>query len=198
MPNAARISDSHTCPIPTPHVGGPISSGSATVIVEGRPAARVGDAAICVGGGSDSISTGSATVIIDGAAAARLGDSTAHGGVITGGASTVIIGDSSWYAQSSGAEIDPLRQHFIEVHLHWMDGTPCAYTAVEITAADGTVVKRTLDRNGWARVSGLPEGPCRIAALEAPTYASPYLHGEDETRKPEDTGAPVQKQILED
>ena len=95
MPPAARISDMHTCPLvnpgPVPHVGGPISVGFPTVIIGGMPAARVGDMAICVGP-PDSIAMGSPTVLIGNMMAARLGDPTVHGGVITLGFPTVLIG----------------------------------------------------------------------------------------------------------
>ena len=63
MPPAARITDMHTCPMqtpglpPIPHAGGPvigdmcictgppdsIIKGSATVMIGGKPAARMGD-----------------------------------------------------------------------------------------------------------------------------------------------------------
>lgn len=91
---AARISDLHTCPMVTgvvPHVGGPISLGCPTVLIGDLPAARVGDMAVCVGP-PDSIVMGAFTVLIGGAPAARMGDMTAHGGVITLGMVTVLIG----------------------------------------------------------------------------------------------------------
>ena len=74
-----------------PHVGGPISLGCPTVLIGSLPAARVGDMAVCVGP-PDSIILGSFTVLIGGQPAARLGDMTAHGGVITLGMVTVLIG----------------------------------------------------------------------------------------------------------
>ncbi len=94
MPLAARLSDMHVCPMSqgtVPHVGGPISGGCPTVLIEGLPAAVVGDMAICTGP-PDTIVKGSATVMICGSQAARMGDSTAHGGQIVSGAATVIIG----------------------------------------------------------------------------------------------------------
>ena len=95
MPAAARLGDMHTCPLaepgPVPHVGGPISAGSPTVIIAGMPAARVGDMAVCVGP-PDTIAKGSGTVMINNMPAARLGDMTAHGGSIVVGAPTVMIG----------------------------------------------------------------------------------------------------------
>ena len=98
MPPAARITDLHTCPMqtpavpPIPHVGGPVvGPGCPTVLIGGLPAAVLGDNCVCVGP-PDSIIKGSATVLIGGKPAARMGDSTAHGGVITLGCPTVLIG----------------------------------------------------------------------------------------------------------
>ncbi len=91
---AARISDMHTCPMVTgvaPHVGGPISLGCPTVLIGKLPAARVGDMAVCAGP-PDSVILGSFTVLIGGKPAARIGDMTAHGGVITMGMVTVLVG----------------------------------------------------------------------------------------------------------
>jgi len=98
MPQAARITDMHVCPMqtpglpPIPHVGGPIVGPCVpTVLIGGLPAAVVGDNATCVGP-PDSIVSGSATVMIAGRPAARMGDTTAHGGSIVAGSPTVIIG----------------------------------------------------------------------------------------------------------
>jgi uncharacterized Zn-binding protein involved in type VI secretion len=95
---AARVGDLHLCPmmtpavVPIPHVGGPIlPPGTPTVFIGGMPAAVVGSMCLCVGP-PDSIVMGSATVLIGGMPAARLGDSTAHGGTITLGCFTVLIG----------------------------------------------------------------------------------------------------------
>ncbi len=62
-----------------------------TVLIGGQPAATLGDMCTCAGP-PDSIVKGSATVFIGGKPAARQGDSTAHGGSITAGCATVIIG----------------------------------------------------------------------------------------------------------
>jgi uncharacterized Zn-binding protein involved in type VI secretion len=92
---AARLGDMHTCPMstgPVPHVGGPIlPPGCPTVLIGGEPAARAGDLAECEGP-PDMILTGSPTVLIGGRPAARLGDPCAHGGGITLGCPTVLIG----------------------------------------------------------------------------------------------------------
>jgi uncharacterized Zn-binding protein involved in type VI secretion len=85
----------HVCPMVTgvvPHVGGPVlGPGCQTVLIDGLPAARVGDMLVCVGP-PDTIAAGSGTVLIGGMPAARMGDSTAHGGVIVLGCPTVLIG----------------------------------------------------------------------------------------------------------
>ena len=87
--------DLHSCPLvnpgPVPHVGLMIAQGSTDVLIGKLPAARMGDQAICVGP-PDPIAAGSSSVFINKVPAARMGDSTSHGGVITQGCSTVIIG----------------------------------------------------------------------------------------------------------
>lgn len=95
MGMAARVGDMHTCPMTTgtvPHVGGPVlPPGEATVMIGGQPAAKVGDMCTC-SGPPDTIVVGSSTVMIGGMPAARQGDSTSHGGSITLGCATVMIG----------------------------------------------------------------------------------------------------------
>lgn len=90
MPPAARITDLHTCPLPS-HVGGPVVVGEPTVLIGYMPAARVGDQLICATG-PDKVAMGESTVVIGNADAARLGDPTVHGGRIVVGCPTVIIG----------------------------------------------------------------------------------------------------------
>ena len=56
----------HVCPAMTgtvPHVGGPITLGSATVLIGGAPAVRLGDMATCAGP-PDVIVNGCMTVLI--------------------------------------------------------------------------------------------------------------------------------------
>ena len=95
---AATVGDMHVCPMcnpgtpPPPHVGGPISGpGVPTVLIGGKPAAVMGDMCTCMGP-PDMIAQGEATVLIGGKPAATLGDLTAHGGSITAGNPTVLIG----------------------------------------------------------------------------------------------------------
>lgn len=99
---AARISDFHVCPLvlppgpflpPVPHVGGPVVSGQPNVLVAMMPAARVSDMCTCAGV-PDVVVSGAFNVLIGNMPAARMGDSTVHGGAITTGAPTVLIGTS--------------------------------------------------------------------------------------------------------
>lgn len=98
MGMAARVTDMHACPMVTPgnpgipHVGGPIiGPGASTVLIGGLPAAVVGDMVLCVGP-PDRLAVGSATVMIEGKPIVRTGDETAHGGSVTLGYPTVLIG----------------------------------------------------------------------------------------------------------
>lgn len=84
------MTDLQVCPSGKP--GGPIVTGEPTVLIEGLPAARVGDTAAC-GDGPAKIGSGSPTVIIGGSKAARVSDTTCHGGKVVTGAATVLIGD---------------------------------------------------------------------------------------------------------
>jgi uncharacterized Zn-binding protein involved in type VI secretion len=108
MQPAARISDMHVCPMvtpgtpPIPHVGGPVSVGCPTVLIGMMPAARMGDMCVCVGP-PDSIMMGSPTVLIGGMMAARMGDPTMHGGTITLGCPTVLIGAAGGGGAAPGA-----------------------------------------------------------------------------------------------
>lgn len=103
---AARIGDMHVCPMatpgtpPIPHVGGPITGpGAPTVLIGGMPAAVMGDMCVCTGP-PDTIILGSTGVFIGGKPAARMGDSCAHGGTITVGCPTVLIGEAGGGAAS--------------------------------------------------------------------------------------------------
>jgi uncharacterized Zn-binding protein involved in type VI secretion len=95
---AARIGDMHTCPkvtpgTGTPHVGGQITGpGCTSVLIEGMPAATEGDVCNCLGE-PDKITGGSSGVFIGGKPAARLGDRCDHGGTVTSGCGSVLIGE---------------------------------------------------------------------------------------------------------
>jgi uncharacterized Zn-binding protein involved in type VI secretion len=60
--------DEHACPlvnVAVPHVGGVVAVGSLTVLIDGFPAARMGDEVV-EAGGPNAIATGCPTVLIGG------------------------------------------------------------------------------------------------------------------------------------
>jgi uncharacterized Zn-binding protein involved in type VI secretion len=66
LPAWRALSDFHACPLangPQPHVGGVVAIGSSTVLIEGFPAARQGDAVV-EAGPPNAIATGCLAVII--------------------------------------------------------------------------------------------------------------------------------------
>lgn len=100
--------DSHGCP-GCPHAGvGPAISGSADVMVNGRPALRVDDVgihAICCGPNMWTAKQGSSSVFINGKAAFRMNDPTKHcggDGKLIEGSSDVIVGDGGGGGGGSG------------------------------------------------------------------------------------------------
>jgi uncharacterized Zn-binding protein involved in type VI secretion len=101
MPLAARVGDTHTCPLPgpppsgaPPHGPGPIlPPGATTVRVGGVFAARYTDTILCtLPNPPAKIIQGSISVKIGGLMAARQTDKSNHGGTITVGCPTVQIG----------------------------------------------------------------------------------------------------------
>lgn len=66
MPAWRALTDMHTCPLttgPVPHVGGMVTMGSMTVLINNLPAARQGDT-IVEAGPPNSIVMGCNTVLI--------------------------------------------------------------------------------------------------------------------------------------
>ncbi|WP_081954866.1 PAAR domain-containing protein [Cellulophaga sp. E6(2014)] len=94
----ATIGNMHVCPMctgTTPHVGGPIvGPGTPNILINGKPAALMGDTCVCVGP-PDVIAQGAPNVMFNGVPVACIGDMTAHGGAITVGEPNVIIGSAA-------------------------------------------------------------------------------------------------------
>ena len=91
----AAVTNMHVCPMVTgvvPHVGGPIiGPGAPNVMINGKPAALMGDMCTCMGP-PDVIAMGNPSILINGIPAVCQGDMTAHGGIITVGEPNVMIG----------------------------------------------------------------------------------------------------------
>lgn len=159
MPPAARISDMHTCPVPT-HVGGPTVVGDPTVLIGYMPAARVGDALVCATG-PDTISRGESTVKIGHKEAARLGDPTTHGGVLVVGCPTVLIGST---AQIEALKTDkPIceecerqKNTTLLIERLYHDNEPLPDAEFEVELFDGKIIKGKLDKDGKAKIEGVP------------------------------------------
>jgi len=91
---AAFLGSMQVCPMfdgPVPHVGGPIIDGDATVLVNQMPAAYLGSMGTCVGPPC-TVMLGAPTVLVSNMPAAYVGSTTDHGGAITVGAPTVLVG----------------------------------------------------------------------------------------------------------
>lgn len=165
---AARLTDMHTCPMvtpgtpPIPHVGGPISGPCVPPVLIGfLPAATVGDMCVCVGP-PDTIAMGSPTVFIGGKMAARMGDPTAHGGVITVGCPTVLIGEIG----SGGATAPP---SLLEAALTWIEDLVEDVLGEE-KYSDGIVLRGSRDfrdktRLALEQIAQTPTGKALLKSL---------------------------------
>lgn len=88
-----RVGDQHHCPAQTgsqPHLGGPVTSGSSDVLVNGRASVRLYDSAACVGA-KDSVQQGCSSLLINQLPAATYYSSTMHGGGISQAAENTTI-----------------------------------------------------------------------------------------------------------
>lgn len=153
---AATVGD-----IGTDHDGFPptlIIEGSQNIIIDNKPAARVGDAlAPHAKPGSlphdRAITTGSKTVFFNGKPAALTGSEVGCGGVIIGG-SSVIIGDMATSAASFNIA------GFFEAHFCIIDcetGAPFQHFAYGMTSAKG-LVEGVVDESGkTSKVKGETE-----------------------------------------
>ncbi|TAJ15407.1 hypothetical protein DMA11_01865 [Marinilabiliaceae bacterium JC017] len=94
----------HVCPMCSgliPHVGGPVlGPGANNVLINGKPAAVMGDMCTCAGP-PDTIAQGEPTVLINGTPVATQGSMTAHGGTIVQGDPTIMISSATPNAKAT-------------------------------------------------------------------------------------------------
>ena len=139
------------CPHP---VTGPAVTGSPDVIINGKPALRVGDNGVhstCCGANTWQTVAGSATVFINGRPAVRLGDATQHcggAGKTIEGSPDVLIGDDN--GAGAGSTVAPLitptyDEQIKFVNAHGAKLTNVAYT---LTLANGSTVRGVTDADG--------------------------------------------------
>jgi hypothetical protein len=139
--------------------------------------------ATCVGP-PDSIIIGSTGVLIGGMQAARMGDQTAHGGIITLGCMTVLIGDqpgggaagggggggaSTASASAKSAAVAMAGGGKEKGKTHWLDvqfvdkmGYPISGVDYELTGTDGKKTTGRLGGNGKIRRDGIDPGNCTV------------------------------------
>ena len=138
MPPAARITDMHTCPVPT-HVGGPVVLGDVTVLIGYMPAARVGDNLICATG-PDSIARGESTVLI--------------------GSSAQV--EALKTEKPFCEECEKKRQQRLMLEHRYHDDDPVQGAEYEVELRDGTIIKGKLDDDGRAEIEGVPAEKARV------------------------------------
>lgn len=109
--NLANVGSNHSCPKHnpdnSPHVGGPVTTGSSNVFFADMPAARQGDQAKCQGP-TDTISTGNSDITVNGQPVAVVTSPSAHGGQVTSGVSNISAGQSG----CSGMNVPIIDKNF--------------------------------------------------------------------------------------
>ena len=155
---AATVGSMHVCPMlnpgtpPPPHVGGPVSGpGVPTVLIGGKPAAVMGDMCTCAGP-PDTIAQGEATVLIGGKPAATVGSMTAHGGSITVGEPTVLIGTGG----SGATAVMPVRK------IPFPKITPILKTMASITGRSAQLREAAANQAALREAAESTEGDKRV------------------------------------
>jgi uncharacterized Zn-binding protein involved in type VI secretion len=126
---AARITDPHTCPIvppppAPPHMPPPgpiLPPGAPHTKINGLPAARVGDKAVCIAPAMDTVRGGLITVFIDGSPAARELDKTDVGNILPGASPNVKLGEFG------GGPLTPFQAQWLYNYLAQQQNIPFEY-----------------------------------------------------------------------
>ncbi|WP_285430116.1 PAAR domain-containing protein [Pseudomonas sp. fls2-241-R2A-110] len=130
---AARKSDTVSCP----RCGGTaIDSGSPNVFFDGLLAARVTDCTTC---GSILTMAAMSSVQINGQAALVTGSQGTHGDTITGGSSSIIIGNS--FTPAPVSPVAPMSAHLVEPSNYQSPVTASAPSSSPIVSADDSVLE---------------------------------------------------------
>jgi uncharacterized Zn-binding protein involved in type VI secretion len=129
---ARTILDNHTCPLttPSPHGGGMIlPPGAPHTTINGLPAARVGDKALCIAPAMDTVRGGLITVFIDGSPASRELDKTDVGNILPGASPNVKLGEFG------GGPLTPFQAQWLYDYMSKQQEIPFGY------ATDGCWVR---------------------------------------------------------
>lgn len=168
-PKAARLTDNHLCP---QHIGKEINANTAsTILIEGQPAARITSKMVCIGGPPDAVAMGEPTVLMMGLDAARMLDGTDHGGLVSQGAATVLIGSMSAMAKrlrllARLALIDAGRRKAAEMP-DGPDRMQLLLAANRLAQNNHVVEDARLAENVYED-SGAPEGWTRVDSADMP------------------------------
>lgn len=163
----ARATDQHSCPITSllspPHAGGPILPPAVpSVIAVGQSVAKLADYAKCAVPPADVLSQAAMTVWVEGLYVVRTGDATAHGGVVTTGDGTVLVGGPVYTARAikrvfdfkrwewqfqygssirvAGDPSAPNYQARVLAALIRLDSTPTAHRALDAIERSGKTI----------------------------------------------------------
>lgn len=138
---AGRLGDASVCG--THHAPGRTAQGSPNVLINGRPALRVGDTGVAHGGTGFACAAGARAVLINGSRLHRTTDSVSHcgRGALAAGSPDVLVGD---WTGGKGCQ----RQPGVKLHLVWPDGTPLKELPYALESSDtrsGTLLAGELD-----------------------------------------------------
>ncbi|PKQ62884.1 hypothetical protein BZG02_11870 [Labilibaculum filiforme] len=135
----ATIGSMHVCPMVSglvPHVGGPIvGPGAPNVLINGKPAALMGDMCVCVGP-PDVVAQGNPAVLINGVPVVCQGDLTAHGGVVMSGEANILISTAT---PSPQATLPISKIPFPEIRLFERIGAALHSDTVDLKEAKGNI-----------------------------------------------------------
>src|SRR5688572_16917160 len=123
MRPAARVTDNHVCPLTTPtiHIGGPIlPPGAVVTLVNGLPAARVDDKALCNAPAPDTVRGGLISVFVEGNPFSRIVDRTDVGTIVVGSAD-VLLGE--W----GGGPLTPYQAQWLYDYMARQNNIPFEY-----------------------------------------------------------------------
>ena len=149
------MGDMHVCPMlnpgtpPPPHVGGPVTLGSPTVLIGGAPAARMGDMLVCAGP-PDTIVIGCPTVLIG-----EAGGGGASGGGAGAPSAAQAAQSSVAAAQFDNVEVTEREPHFLEVGFVDAAGLPVSGVTYALTDPDGVESEAVLRSHGTVRRSSV-------------------------------------------
>jgi hypothetical protein len=107
---------------PIPHVGGPITLGSTGVFIGKKPAARMGDMAVCVGPPS-TIILGCMTVLI-GEVGGGGGGAGGGAGAGAGGGSGALGSITSATIAGKDPQVDEPEDHYLDITFLDKSNTP--------------------------------------------------------------------------